>query len=130
MNGEKNLAILLKSIKPKIHAGEYIFCSLKNFSQIDLQKIILLFKEDEGYTVILKKEDADTLNIHYAFVAAWIELNVYSALDAVGLTAAFSNALADKNISCNVVAGFYHDHIFVETKDAHNAMKILKQFSE
>ncbi len=130
MQGEKNLNILLKSMKPKLREGEYVFCSLIDFPHIDFQKIILFFKEDEGNTLILKKEDADYLKIPYFFTFAWIELTVHSALDAVGLTAAFFQALASKNISCNVVAGFYHDHIFVETKDATNAMKILNQFSE
>jgi len=130
MQGEKNLDVLLKSMKPKLYEGEYVFCSVKDFSHMDFQKIILCFKEPEGFTLILKREDADKLNVGYAFVAAWIELTVHSALDAVGLTAAFSKALADKNISCNVVAGFYHDHIFVETKDATSAMIILNQFSQ
>ena len=40
----------------------------------------------------------------------WIQLEVHSALEAKGLTAAFSRALADSLISANVVAGFYHDH--------------------
>ena len=35
-------------------------------------------------------------------------------VDAVGLTAAFATRLADCELSANVFAGFYHDHIFVQ----------------
>jgi hypothetical protein len=57
-------------------------------------------------------------------------LTVYSSLEAVGLTAAFSRALSEGGIGCNVVAAFYHDHIFVDRKDAKKAMEILNRFSE
>jgi uncharacterized protein len=46
------------------------------------------------------------------------------------LTAAFSNALAAVGISCNVMAAYFHDHIFVDTKDARQAMKVLEEFSK
>jgi uncharacterized protein len=70
------------------------------------------------------------LQLSYSFVAAWITLTVHSSLEAVGLTATFSKALAENNISCNVVAAYYHDHIFVDAKDAAKAMKILHILSE
>jgi hypothetical protein len=54
---------------------------------------------------------------------------VQSSLEAVGLTAAFSNALAEHRISCNVVAAYHHDHIFVASSDAERAMKVLKALS-
>jgi uncharacterized protein len=102
---------------------------LKDFSHIPTQEIILFFKEEEGYTIVLRKELADTLQIAYIFVAAWLTLTVHSALEGVGLTAAFSTALANAGISCNVVAGFYHDHIFVGKADATRAMQVLNAFS-
>ena len=43
----------------------------------------------------------------------WITLRVHSALDAVGMTAAFSVALAVAGLSVNVVAGLHHDQVFV-----------------
>nr|WP_297760662.1 ACT domain-containing protein [uncultured Muriicola sp.] len=57
-------------------------------------------------------------------------LTVHSSLEAVGLTAAFSSALSEQGISCNVVAAFFHDHIFVDKKDAEKAMEILNKFSQ
>lgn len=129
MTGEKNLETLLKTMQPKLHVGEYVFCCVKNLDFIAINKILLFFKEEEATTIIVKKELADELKLDYKFVASWITLTVHSALDAVGLTAAFSKALSDNGISCNVVAAFYHDHIFVAKNDAEKAMEVLNAFS-
>ena len=130
MPGEKDLSTLLKTMRPALNPGDYVFCVLPSLHVIDLNEVLLLFKEAEGYTVIVSKELADDLKLEYSFVAAWITLSVHSALDAVGLTAAFSQALAAGGISCNVVAAFYHDHIFVDKKDAEKAMETLWQLAQ
>ena len=129
MSGEKNLEILLKKMKPKLNAGEFVFCEVKNLEEISLKDILMSFREEESVTIIIEKKIAEDLGLYYSFVASWITLTIHSALEAVGLTAAFSKALSDNTISCNVVAAFYHDHIFVDTKDAAQAMEILHQFS-
>jgi len=90
----------------------------------------MTFKEEEGTTIIMKKEVADQLNLDYSFIASWITLTVHSSLEAVGLTAAFASALTKNNISCNVVAAYYHDHIFVDKKDTEKAMEVLNAFSK
>ncbi|WP_424003973.1 ACT domain-containing protein [Maribacter sp. IgM3_T14_3] len=130
MAGETNLTILLKSLKPSLNEGTYVFLTLQDISQISRDDILFEFKETEGVTIILKKEKADELKFDYEFVASWITLTVHSALDAVGLTAAVSTALTKYNISCNVVAAYYHDHIFVATKDTEKAMEVLGEFSK
>jgi hypothetical protein len=129
MRGETNLQQLLRTMKPALNEGEFIFYSLPDLSVININDIIFSFKEKEGFTVILEKSLADKLNIPYSFVAAWITLTVHSSLEAVGLTAAFSKALAEEQISCNIVAGFYHDHIFVAKQDAEKAMQALGKLS-
>lgn len=128
MNGEKNLDILLKSMKPRLNEGSYVFCNIHDISNLDITDCLMTFKEAEGITVIINKETADKYGLNYTYVASWITLTVHSSLEAVGLTAAFSGALANENISCNVVAGYYHDHIFVDTKDAEKAIEILSKF--
>lgn len=128
--GETDLQKLVKSLKPKQHPGEFVFCKARDLSHVGLQNILMFFREEEGITVIIEKDQADHLNLSYSVVMSWITLTVHSSLTAVGLTAAFSKALAEKGISCNVVAAFYHDHIFVAKKDADVAMSILTKLSE
>jgi uncharacterized protein len=118
MQGETNLQKLLDTMQPKLNAGAYVFCTIKNLQLVDATKIISFFKEDEGYTIIIQKELADELQFSYTSIFGWITLTVHSSLQAVGLTAAISTALSTNRISCNVVAAYYHDHIFVPIKDA------------
>jgi hypothetical protein len=129
MTGETNLNTLLKNMTPVLNECEYVYCTATSLNNINTDDIIAFFKEEESLTLILKKETADKLNLEYSYVAAWITLTVHSSLEATGLTAAFATALAKENISCNVVAAYYHDHIFVAKKDAERAMAALKQLS-
>ncbi len=129
MSGEKDLQQLLKSMKPEHISGDYVFCKVDTLENIDLNNVEMFFKEKEAITLILKKEIADKLQLDYSVVMAWITLTVHSSLEAVGLTAAFSKALSENEISCNVVAAYYHDHIFVNKKDAQKAIEILNSFS-
>lgn len=129
MTGENNLEILLTTMKPRLSEGEFVFCEVKDLSAVDLNEVIMTFREEENITIIIEKGIADRLNLKYSFVAAWITLTVHSSLSAVGLTAAFSNALSQNGISCNVVAACYHDHIFVDTKDAEKAIIVLNSLS-
>jgi hypothetical protein len=129
MAGETDLTILLESLEPSLNVGSYVFISLKDINEILREDILFEFKEAEGITIILSKDKADKYNLDYDFVASWITLTVHSALDAVGLTAAVSSALTKHNISCNVVAAYYHDHIFISKKDTKKAMEVLSGFS-
>ena len=130
MSGETNLAHLLRTMKPELQPGTYVFCTVTSLAEVDVADVICLFKEQEGLTVILPQATADRLHLPYSFVAAWITLTVHSALEAVGLTAAFAQALARADVSCNVVAAYYHDHIFVAAPDAAKAMRVLQELAQ
>ena len=127
MAGEKDINVLLKTMMPVHNTGDFVFCTVPEISAINIQDVLLLFKEHEGITIVIQKEVADKLQLNYSFIASWITLTVHSSLEAVGLTAAFSQALSNAGISCNVVAAYYHDHIFVDKKDTEKAMQVLKE---
>ena len=129
MSGEINLATLISTMQPVLNEGEYVFCYVKDLDNIDFDQLLFHFKENEGITIVVGKEYADSINLDYKSVFSWISLEVHSSLNAVGLTAAFSNALYEEGISCNVVAAFYHDHIFVARGDAEHAMETLQKLS-
>ena len=129
MSGEKNLTVLLKNMKPILHEGEFVFCCVQNFENIDFQELICSFKEEEGTTIIVAKSFADRVGLPYTFVASWITLKIHSSLEAVGFTAAFSNALSDEGIGCNVIAAFYHDHLFIHKACSARAIRILESLS-
>lgn len=130
MSGKTNLSQLLAEMNPKLNPGDYVFARIKNPLEISLSDVIGTFKEKEGTTLILERNKADLLNLKYDYIAAWISLSVHSSLEAVGLTAKVSKALADAEISCNVVAAYYHDHIFVDHKDADKAVHILNNLKK
>lgn len=126
MSGEKDLNILLQNMEPVLNAGEYVFCTVENLKQVpDLEKILFFFRESEAVTIVLEKNIADEWSLNYSYISSGITLNIHSSLEAVGLTAAFANALKKENISCNVVAAYFHDHIFVAKKDAEKAIEAL-----
>ena len=80
-----------------------------------------LIREDEGLTAI---------RAHPEGVWARFGLVVHPSLSAVGLTAALSRALAEADISANIVAGLRHDHLFVPWNRREDAMGCLKALSQ
>ncbi|MCO7629415.1 ACT domain-containing protein [Pseudomonas fluorescens] len=129
MAGETSLTTLLRSMSPQLNAGEYVFCTLRDDQLPSGVEIVGSFREQEGLTVILERSQAELAGFSFDYVAAWITLNVHSALEAVGLTAAFASALGKAGISCNVIAGYYHDHLFVGQADAERAMQVLRDLA-
>jgi hypothetical protein len=129
MSGETSLNVLLRSMSPALNPGEYVFASVPEGSDLQRVQVIGSFREREGRTVIIERLDAESLGLACGYVMAWITLNVHSSLEAVGLTAAFATALGEAGISCNVIAGFYHDHLFVGKDDAQKAMTVLRELA-
>jgi len=131
MSGESNLKKLLSSLSPVLTEGEYVFCTFADAEYGDYSEFhpVAAIGEDEGLTLVIPKTMADQHDLSYESVYKKITLQVHSSLDAVGLTAAFAGKLADYQISANVCAGLYHDHLFVQSRDANRALEALSELT-
>ena len=127
--GEFDLLTLIVQMSPSLDDQIWAFVSVDDVSSEYLaEHALATFRETEGTTLIVPWERAEEFDVSSEPMAR-ITLNIHSSLEAVGLTAAVSQALASEAISANVVAGFYHDHIFVPQTMGERAMACLKLLS-
>ena len=130
MSGEGDITTLLKTMKPEMLEGIFVFCSLTNDREISTSlKPVLTFREREGTTLIVRREEAEGARLPYQFTSRQITLTVHSSLEAVGFLAAITGRLADAGISVNAVSAFYHDHLFVPEHRADEALRLLRDLS-
>lgn len=127
MTGETNLSRLLASMSPDLRGRDWGYATTNRLPE-GLTPFATV-TEDEGLTLIAPFAELSALGLTPQGPMARITLNVHSALEAVGLTAAVSSALAREGISVNMIAGFYHDHIFLPAADADRALAILKDLT-
>ncbi len=124
-----------RDIRPDLSAEQYVFAAGKAAARKAGEAAevppgvtpFAVIREDEGITLVLTRADADRAGLPYDYVAARITLRVNSALADVGLTASFSRVLADAGISCNVIAGLAHDHLFVDWDKGAQALALLRR---
>jgi hypothetical protein len=129
---ERDLARLLAGLTPTLAEEPYVFAAAPDPASGDRDPVPPPFaqvREAEGVTWVLPRAQADAAGLSYAFVAGRITLEVASALDAVGLTAALAGRLAEAGIACNVIAGRHHDHLFVPRGEADRALALLRDLS-
>ena len=130
MSGITDLQQLLKSMAPELKDGQFVFCTVEgDLSQYVGLSPISTFQEQEGLTLVLEKSSADKGGLAYDSSFRMITLTVHSSLEAVGLTAAVAGKLAERGISANVIAAYYHDHVFVQSEKAAEALEALQSFS-
>lgn len=125
-----DLATLLSSLRPELNDGVYVFATLEAGQHVQPSDLVALVREPEGVSVVVEEHAATRIGLNAVFRCSWITLTVNSDLQAVGLTAAFSAALGRAGISCNVVAGTHHDHIFVPVERATEAMSVLRSLQQ
>jgi hypothetical protein len=127
--GESDLLTLIAQMSPSLDDQVWVFVSVSEVSsEYVAEHALATFRETEGTTLIVPWERAEEFDVCSEPMAR-ITLNIHSSLEAVGLTAAVSQALASEAISANVVAGFYHDHIFVPQTAGKRAVACLTLLS-
>ncbi|KKD00783.1 ACT domain-containing protein [Photobacterium halotolerans] len=126
MSGIMDLKRLLQTMSPVTREDDYVFCTVNGDITEYLQYAPLAtFQEQEGLTLVVTAQAAEAAAIKYESTFRCITLTVHSSLEAVGLTAAVSTALAKHGISANVIAAYYHDHVFVPADKADLALQVL-----
>ncbi len=119
---------MLANMTPVLKDGEFVFCAATDAGVIARALSLALgsFKEEESVTLILGRVEAAALGFSVAMPMRRIELEVFSSLEGIGLTAAVAGALAAEGIPCNMVAAFHHDHVFVPADMAERALAVLR----
>ena len=129
MVGEKSLDVLLSSMTAKLVEGLYVFVTLKDREVPTTLAPRMMFKEAEGTTLIVTKEEAEAAALDYEFPCRMITLEIHSSLEAVGFLARITTELAKANMGVNPVSGFYHDHLFVPDGRQDDALRILQRIA-
>ena len=122
MAGLTNLHDILGALRPSVRPGSFVYVTVTTPSDLDAHARIV---EDEGLTLVLDRATADEHGLADEGVVGWITLQAHTSLSAVGVTAAVATALARVGISCNVLAGFYHDHLLVPADAVDLASEVL-----
>jgi len=127
-NGGKDLQQLLAAMEPRLLPDKYVFCSVAYGQEESVAGLPALatFREEEGLSLVLERSLAESHGLRYGPVMCCISLGVHSSLEAVGLTAAVAGKLAGLGISANVVAAYFHDHVFVPAARAEEALEALR----
>jgi uncharacterized protein len=120
--GQINLDNLLRDLNPVLDADEFVYCSVAEVAGHP----VCVFHEREGITLVLRRGEAERLGLAFTFPCRMITLNIHSSLEAVGLLAAVTAALAARGISVNAVSAFYHDYLFVPVERAQEALQELR----
>ncbi|MDF1489348.1 ACT domain-containing protein [Tessaracoccus caeni] len=125
MTGLTDLDEILRTLRPSVRAGAFVYV----VTDLPLPSHASVV-EREGGSLVVEQAVADEAGLSYEGTFAWITLQVHSSLQAVGLTAAVSSALAQKGVPCNMLAGFYHDHILVPSDRVIDALAVLQNLSQ
>lgn len=125
--GETDLGVLLRSMHPEVLSGEWFFTTVDSAGDVAAAATV---REPEGLSVVVDRAEAERIGAPTSHAYRWITLRVHSSLDAVGLTAAVSAALTERGISCNVIAGAFHDHLLVPAARVDDAVAALAALAE
>ncbi|TIQ28861.1 MAG: ACT domain-containing protein [Mesorhizobium sp.] len=126
MTGEADLQRLLASMTPQLLPDVHVFATLApGVAMPDGLDPVMSFREREGLTLIVTEDAAKSAGLAGAFRCRMVTLNIHSSLEAVGFLAAITARLAAAGMGVNPVSAFYHDHLFVPSERAEEAMAIL-----
>lgn len=126
--GETDLQRLLAGLSPALAPRPRAIRTQAHDAPVPADAI-MLFREDEGTTVVVEAAGAASGSAADEPRWAQITLRIHSSLDAVGMMAAIATALADRAIPCNAVSAYFHDHLFVPWTQREDALEALRMLA-
>lgn len=131
--GETDLSKLLRSLTWECAAGEYMFCTAPPGFQLPqgVDPQMVFNERGRGTTYVVLADDVAKLDEVVRSTATlrskMITLTVHSSLEAVGFIAEISRRLAERSIPCNVVAAYFHDHLFIAPDKVDDVLLTLSE---
>jgi hypothetical protein len=116
-------------MKPALDPRVWVYCCVDRSYPTDELKPLLLFRENEGVTILIEREVAEQINLPFSFPSRRITLRVHSDLEAVGFLARLASELTKYGIPANAVSAYYHDHLFVPLDRSEEALRVLEELS-
>ncbi|MEO1056534.1 MAG: ACT domain-containing protein [Actinomycetota bacterium] len=123
--GETDLSAMLATLRVERRPDTYTFVAVDVPTPGLLAAAAAMVDEGELTTLVVPVDAAARAGLPVVVELAWLTLAVQSSLEAVGLTAAVSARLAARDIACNVLAGYHHDHLLVPVERAADAIDAL-----
>lgn len=125
MSGETDLGRILASLAVRQREGVFVYTFIPPGEPLPDMPIAAMVSESEGTSIVVGRDAADAAGLPYEFPAAWLTLTVHTSLQAVGVTASLTTALAVRGIPCNVIAGFHHDHVLIPVERVEDAIEAI-----
>lgn len=122
--GLTDLADILASMRVS-NRGDYVYVRVAHMPEG--ASFLAAIAEEEGLSLVIPVGQARDFGADDQPVFSCLTLDVHSALESVGLTKTVSAVLADHGIACNIIAGYYHDHLLVPREQASFAQELLEQ---
>lgn len=131
MNRTQFLQDLIRQLSPTLDSTTYVYCTVAQAKYGELAKLepIVSIAELEGLTLVIPLEQAKAEGLDYYRIFRRVTLEGHSSLEALGLTSVVTSLLAERGITTNVIAGFYHDHMFIPSDRIDEAMAALKDLA-
>lgn len=130
MTADTNLSEVLKALSISCDDVTYGFVSVEN-TQFKFEEGMLgTFHEKEGVTIVATNEYLAKNGLQPEALFAKLTVEIETSLQMVGLTAVLVTKLAESNISANVIAGYFHDYIFVQYDVRQKALEVLNALKE
>jgi hypothetical protein len=124
-------------LEPKPAEGRYFFASVDESQLMALSgligSVVAVFREDEGLTAVFSddvKDDVASLSEKPVVGPfALITMTAETDLNAIGILAKITAAMAKEKIAVNAFSAYHHDHILVPYDKRDKALAILRSMT-